>query len=264
MALIGNYSVIHKSPATFTSGLSIAQARSNFDKSGTIKNSLTHFGGYAAYPATYAPPYTWVMSNRTGGIGTLSYSSSEITNGALAQGVNLDSTPSASITLTNGEFAAIVNILSSFSASGLFTNAEINQLQNISTSIAGSASITDAQIETLAVILLNASMNGSISITNGALGAIIDLSTASSGTLTGGSIVNILVNISADIGGPTPLSPEGLANAVWSKDITDYIDSGTAGLKLNNASSAGNPWDRDCIICCLSSCRCNGCYSIES
>jgi hypothetical protein len=48
-------------------------------------------------------------------------------------------------------------------------------------------------------------------------------------------------SLSASIGGVTPLSPEGLANAVWAKDISVYI-APSAGDSLNNASSAGNPW----------------------
>lgn len=40
----------------------------------------------------------------------------------------------------------------------------------------------------------------------------------------------------------TELSPQSLANAVWSAIASDYLDAGTMGQKLNGAGSAGNPW----------------------
>lgn len=43
----------------------------------------------------------------------------------------------------------------------------------------------------------------------------------------------------------TELSPEGLANAVWSSLAAQYNDAGTMGNKLNSASAAGDPWGAD-------------------
>jgi hypothetical protein len=47
----------------------------------------------------------------------------------------------------------------------------------------------------------------------------------------------------ASAGGPTELSPEGLAAAVWNAVLTEYQNAGSTGEALGNASSAGNPWD---------------------
>lgn len=44
-----------------------------------------------------------------------------------------------------------------------------------------------------------------------------------------------LAFMEAESGGPAPLSPEGLAIAVWSALIDDYSDPGTAGERLKKA-----------------------------
>jgi hypothetical protein len=53
--------------------------------------------------------------------------------------------------------------------------------------------------------------------------------------------LSALAHLEAESGGPTPLSPEGLAQAVWSEDLTPYSGV-SAGQALKDAGSAGNPW----------------------
>jgi hypothetical protein len=48
--------------------------------------------------------------------------------------------------------------------------------------------------------------------------------------------------MSAEFGGAEPLSPEGLANAVWEALAADHNAAGTMGAKLNAAGSASDPW----------------------
>jgi hypothetical protein len=50
------------------------------------------------------------------------------------------------------------------------------------------------------------------------------------------------LSMSAEFGGAEPLSPEGLANAVWNRLATDADQPGTMGAKLNDAGGASNPW----------------------
>lgn len=40
-------------------------------------------------------------------------------------------------------------------------------------------------------------------------------------------------------------SASAIADAVWDEAISGHLSAGTTGEKLNNASSAGNPWDTD-------------------
>lgn len=40
-------------------------------------------------------------------------------------------------------------------------------------------------------------------------------------------------------------SAAAIADAVWDEAISGHLSAGSTGEKLNNASSAGNPWDTD-------------------
>ena len=245
MALLGNYSVIHKSPATFTGGLSIGQTRSNSDKSGSIKNSYLHFGKLAGYPTGYAAPYSWSMPMRVGSMASLLYTSLSTTNAQLVEGRVLEASILTSLTTTSAQMSAVVDLMSNIIATSLMTPTEIQLLKNLASSISASGTITSADIQSLSVILLSANLSGSISLTNAQIGALVNLQSSieTSASLT--AITAVLVNISCEIGGATPLSPEGLAEAVWSKDITGYTDVNSAGRKLVNAGGAGNPWSAD-------------------
>ena len=63
----------------------------------------------------------------------------------------------------------------------------------------------------------------------------------------GGSFTEFaaLAHMNAEAGGPTPLSPEGLASAVWDTVLADHQEIGSTGKALNDAGSAGNPWSAD-------------------
>ena len=50
------------------------------------------------------------------------------------------------------------------------------------------------------------------------------------------------LSMSAEFGGADPLSPEGLANAVWEALAANHNVAGTMGAKLNAAGSASDPW----------------------
>jgi hypothetical protein len=221
MALIGNYSVIQKSPATFTSGLSIAQVRSNYDKSGAIKNSYTHFGLLASYPSGYAAPYSWSMARQVGAMSSFTSALESITTtGSMAGGRNLEAPMSASLTVTNAQLDQIVT----FIASALLNMTGTAELQ------------AAVQMQASAVLQLT---------TNANIQAIIDVLASSNVTITPNAILTALAFMNAEAGGPTPLSPEGLANAVWDKSLADHQNIGSTGRALSDAGGAGNPWSAD-------------------
>ena len=64
-------------------------------------------------------------------------------------------------------------------------------------------------------------------------------------TITPAGLLTAIAFMEAEAGGATPLSPEGLANAVWSALKTDFNEAGTMGEALNDAGGAGNPWASD-------------------
>lgn len=237
MALIGNYSLLNRNPKIHFGG-------------GTIANFPGVFGGawknrqYGAYrkvsgtPMGYLHPGSYVLPMTAGGIVSESSALISPTNGALAMGINVNSNISSVISVTSANISAIVDLLSSLSASGAFTNADVLLLNNVSSNISATLAITNADIQTLSVVLLGSNLSGVITLSSGTLGAIIGLESSFSGSISGTTIVNILVNVSADIGGATPLSPEGLAQAVWSTVSNDYIaDTGTFGYQLANSGT---------------------------
>lgn len=229
MALLGNYSVIHKSPATFTSGLSIAQARSNSDKSGSIKNSYLHFGLLASYPDGYGAPYSWSMARTVGAMSSFTSALVNVSTTANgAGGRNLEGPMSSSLTVTNAQLDQIVSFVAS-SLMSLSVNAQLNAAVGLQAS---------------AVLALTTSAN---------IQAIISTLASSSMTVSTNSVLTALAHMNAEAGGPTALSPEGLAQAVWGTFSSDYIASpGTFGYQLANSGTGLSPidianavWDKD-------------------
>jgi hypothetical protein len=85
---------------------------------------------------------------------------------------------------------------------------------------------------------------GALAITGTAqLGGIIPVEASASCVITPSVTMSALANMEAEAGGPTPLSPEGLADAVWDELLSDHLNAGSTGEALSNAGGAGNPWD---------------------
>lgn len=142
----------------------------------------------------------------------------------------------------------------------LIGNATLDQLLQISAS--GTMTLTGAgDLSKITFALMDAS--GAMTITGaGELGLIVDILADGSMTLSGSALLGAVVGITAagnfvlsgspalggkafmeaSGGGPTPLSPEGLAQAVWNSIAADFDTAGTMGEKLNDAGSASNPW----------------------
>jgi hypothetical protein len=97
-------------------------------------------------------------------------------------------------------------------------------------------SVNSAQLSSAVAMIAS----GSMTMTGSAsLGGLIPIS--ASGTLvivSSSSALGALANMEAAAGGPTPLSPEGLANAVWQKSIDGPI-TGEEILRVLAAVAAG-------------------------
>ena len=218
MALVGNYSVLNKTPGRF-SGASVSHVRSNFNSNASMRNSFLHFGKLTARPLGHYPPYAWSMPMTIGAMSSFTQSNSELSiSVSMAGGRNLEGLSSLSLINTNAQLDQIVTFIAS-SLMQFSTNAQLNASVNLQASAI-------LQIATVANIQ-----------------AIVDALASSSMAITPSVILSALAHMNAQAGGPTELSPEGLAAAIWAQDISDYTSSGTAGRKLNDAGSAGNPWD---------------------
>lgn len=102
--------------------------------------------------------------------------------------------------------------------------------------------ITPTAAQVIGVIGASADSTITITPVSALLGAIIDAAASANITFTGTASQSSIAWATASAGGPTALSPEGLAQAVWEAIAVDNNDPGTMGEKMNNAASAGDPW----------------------
>ena len=240
MALIGNRSLLHKSPGTF---LGVPYDRSAFSKHGMRRNAFQALDAKAAIPAGSLPPVSWVMPKTAGGMA--SHNAGDFALSAVAAGVmGYLLTGSAAITV-------------------IFAAAD-GQLITSGTGSAAMAITTNAPLLTAS---LNAAGSGSFSLAaNAAIGALADLygdsffvlqaagsmlpvddtppaRTATASFYFSGSLSAYAVGHMAGEALPyTELSPQSLAAAVWQSSDAENNIPGTMGAKVNAAASAGDPW----------------------
>lgn len=181
-------------------------------------------GGFAptsAIPSGSLPPQSWIMPQKPGNMAsqTDSFLTLAKLDATLIPAYNLLFSSSSSITITNAQLDQIVQML---------VNAGMT-LSSVQAILSGAANGT-----------MNAS--GSITVTNAQCGAIIDFLASGSCSITPNMFLSALANMQCEIGGATPLSPEGLAQAVWESKTADYTEAGTMGKAMTDAGSAGNPW----------------------
>lgn len=120
------------------------------------------------------------------------------------------------------------------------SSAQLDQI--VQAALSGSLSI--AVSSAILAGAANASGSGAMTITvdSALCGAIISVLASANGVISPNVTITAIGSMEAEAGGPTALSPEGLANAVWGANASDNNDAGTMGEKLNDAGSAGNPW----------------------
>jgi hypothetical protein len=223
MGILGNYSVLLKSPGRFLSGTVASGDRPNFDKSGDLRNRFAGdqdlgMAKFSAIPNGYVHPYSWAIAQKSGGLATytgLSASISE-TDALLALGVNIDSNLSASFTKNDAILALIVALEANLSASGTFTDTQLAIILLLNANLTGSGSFTDAQLGNILGLLAQLSASMSIST----------------------RIIN-QVNLSADIGGPVELSPQGLSEELLDNQDIETGYSMRESLRLILSSLAG-------------------------
>jgi len=207
MGIVGNYSVLHKSPGRFLSGTVASCDRANYSKSGGLKNRFLGDHGLgldkkSAIPQGYVHPYSWNMARVSGGLAAFKGLEARLTKteALLALGINIDANLTAEFAKVDAILALIVALEASLSASGTITDAQLAIILQMQAALTGSGSFTDAQ-----------------------LGNILGLAAQLSATGLISNSITTLVNLSADIGGASPLSPEGLAARLLD---TEEIETG--------------------------------------
>lgn len=175
------------------------------------------FGGYAN---GHLHPSSFILPQKSGSLSSYTEASAAISQSIIILTPAMPMDGSSTITLTAAPF----------------------QLDRIAAMVASGAlvlSVTDSLLSSVLGMLAS----GSMTLTPSAeMGGIFDVTGSSSIILTAGASLTAKAFMTAEAGGPTPLSPEGLANAVWAKLAADANDPGTMGEKVNDAGSASNPW----------------------
>lgn len=186
--------------------------------------------------------------------------SSGITAGIGALGV-IAAALSASGSVTDAAANLSAQAVATLSGSGGITNAALSLVVGAAATLAGSASLAAgitggigasaalggsgglldaAAIGAGAVV---AALGGAGAISAADARALGNLMAALAGTgAISAADARALAWMSADVTPFTELSPQGLANAVWSAIAASSDVPGSMGEKLNDAGSASNPW----------------------
>jgi hypothetical protein len=226
--LIGNYSVINKFPGRRLSGTSTCD-RSAYNQPGAsvnfyfadFSNIAIQSGTQSTYPLFsysrqigYAPPYSWNISPKSGGMGMSNYSSSSIS-------LNLIPTYPMLASLTGtGELTptiyALGNIICALTGSSSYS-ADVNATGNITCAVTGIGTIT-------------ANMTGQGNVT-------IDFTGSSQFTATASLFVAML----CDLTGNGTLTADMLSYVSMLCDLTGggTLTANLAGQKELSASLTG-------------------------
>ena len=202
-------------------GAFYGQTGNSFRDGGRNRNAGGFNQTFSAYPNGTLSPSAFILPQKSGSLSSYTLSGGTLSpNANLIPAKNLEASASLTITVTNAQLDQIVSFIATGNCSISVVNA-----------ILGNVATLQA--------------NGTMQLTSDALcGAIFTVTANGNGQVTGSPFLSALAHLEAESGGPTPLSPEGLANAVWSESLTDYTGS-TAGQALKDAGSAGNPWSAD-------------------
>lgn len=203
-------------------GAYTGQAGNTLKGGGLARNYGGFSARFSAYPNGTLAPNSFILPIKSGSISSYKNAEGAISGAApLIPARNLEASSTMSIVVTDAQLDQIVSAV----ASGTLT------MQKLDAILAGAAAL---------------SANGTLQITSSAsAGAIFSVTADASGNLSVSANLTALAFMEAEAGGPTPLSPEGLAGAVWGSVATANNQSGTMGEKLNDAGGAGNPWSAE-------------------
>lgn len=217
MALIGNRSVLLKSPGRFLSGTVASIERSNFQP---LRNRFEQMSRLSGVPSGHLSPSAWVLPQVGGGMSSHNFTSIAISGAASgAEGVNVSG--SAALELTA---EAIGQLIASAIGSASFS---IDATGSIVATLGAPGS---------------ASFTLSATATATALGWMTGQSTASVTAALTSYATGALSGTAYLAGESAPVTPDNLAQAVWAAVASANNTAGTMGEKLNDAGSASNPW----------------------
>lgn len=266
MTLIGNRSVLHKSPGFFLAGNTASGDRNNFSKQGMLRSSRLSFGKLASRPDGYGAT-GWLMPVTAGALSSVNAATVAVLASGLAVG-GVTTAGTSTITITAAPAVAFplddASPLRTASAAITFTVADAAGQLISSGSGAASLAIT------IADALMTASIEGSgtaaFSVTantptlgaeaSGSGSAMISFTVApatafplndtsplrdgqASMSFSGSLTPYAIGHMQGSTTDTTILTADIIANAVWEALAAQHTDSLTMGGKVNTASSGG-------------------------
>ncbi len=188
MPILGNRSVLHKSPGRFISGRE-AVLRSGFNKHGMMRGAYGSYDAKSATPNGHLAPSAWVPPKTAGGMSSRNVTGLSVGLAGLAVGgITTDAAASISISFAD----ASGELISSGSGTAVMTFTVADALLTASLDGIGAASFvinpSPALLGAKAGAIGSASFSISGSLTPYAIGSMSG-STADSGVLTAESIV---------------------------------------------------------------------------
>lgn len=219
MALVRNGRNIFQNPGNF--GGAVALQSGNFVKGG-LRNRFTQlsqlFGGYnngALQPSSF------ILPQKSGAISSFTGNNLTLTPTAnLIPALPMNASGSITLTVTNAQLDQVIQLI----ANGVLA-------------LTGNANLAAA---------VSATASSAFTLSSSAsLGGIFPVMASSTLTLSGNAALTAKAFMEASAGGPTELSPEGLANAILDALLADHNNAGTVGEALNSIGASGNPWSSD-------------------
>ena len=216
MALLGNCSILHKSPAKFLTGTVGFNDRANWNKPGMMRSrgdlTVSTLWKYDAVPSGQMAGRAFLAPQKAGRIVTRSaFSVTGSAAGALGK-------PGAAST----SFAITANAVGGLIAGGV---------ASCTITVSGSAAIAG---------LAAGSASGTISITGSAVVGATAWGVANGAFSVSGTAVaygrGYAVASTVD---NSTLTPASITSAVWSAVASDYNTAGSMGAKVNSAASGG-------------------------
>jgi hypothetical protein len=213
--------VFFNNPGTYQ-GIQSLQS-GNFIKGGLRNRNAGGFNNrFSAYPNGALHPQAFILPQKAGSISSYTRSRAALAkdNANLIPAMPMIASSSAALSVLNAQLDQVVQFIA-------------NGVLNLTGSATLAAAVS-AQASSTMTLAANALAGGIFPIT-----ADSTMSLSPSVTLTAQAFME------AAAGGPTPLSPEGLASAVLGSLLADYTDPGTVGEALNNVGASSNPWSAD-------------------
>lgn len=218
MALIGNRSVLNKTPGRFLNA-GVATFRSEFNKHGMQRSAA--FSPLSAMPNGHLAPSAWVLPRTAGGMSSINFTTAKVEGLGLAVG-GITTTGTSSITLTFADAAG--QLIASGGGTATFSLTSNNPLLTASINGTGTAVATfSTNTPTLGAL---ADGSGEVAITltatNSGRMPANDASPLRTGTATltlTGTLVPYAIGSMSGTTEEAGLTPNGISNAVWGKVI---------------------------------------------